>query len=202
MSRPEEDDVLAAARAGDERALGPLLNEFRPRLGRMVTMRMDQRLASRFAASDVIQEAFVEVTERLPSYLEEKNGMPFYLWVRFLVGQKLLQLHRTHLGPQRAADRDVPLETRSGPGVSSLWAASAILAQSGTPSQAVAREEEHERLRTALDELNETDREVLVLRHFEQLTNAEIAQILGLTPKAASARYVRALAHLQVDDLE
>ena len=199
MTRDEEQAAVDAARAGDAAAIGPLLDEFRPRLGRMVAMRMDARLAGRFDASDVIQEAYVEVTERLPSYLTREDGTPFYLWVRFLVGQKLLQLHRKHLGAQRAALRDVPLSPRSAPGVSSLWAASALVAHSASPSLAVARDEERERLRQALEDMGELDREVLVLRHFEQLSNAEVAQVLDLTPKAASARYVRALARLQLD---
>ena len=109
MSTTQEEKALEAARSGDLAAIGPVLDGFRGRLGRMVSMRIDTRLANRFDASDVLQETFVEVAERLPDFLKKDDGMPFYLWVRFLVGQKLLQLHRSHFGAQRAANRDVPL---------------------------------------------------------------------------------------------
>ncbi len=197
---PAEEDpaapALQRAREGDVSAVGPLLEEYRGRLARMVNLRLDPRLAGRVDASDVLQESYVEITERLPRYLAEER-MPFFLWVRFLVAQKLAQVHRRHLGTRgRDAAREVPLAPRVGPDASSLAVASAYLAHSETPSQVVGAEEERERVRRALDALSPMDREVLVLRHFEELSNSEVATLLGLAPSAASARYVRALQRL------
>jgi RNA polymerase sigma-70 factor (ECF subfamily) len=190
--------ALDQARAGDMTAVGPLLESYRGRLSRMVSIRMDARLNGRFDTSDVLQETFVEIARRLPRYLEEEK-MPFFLWVRFLVGQKLIQFHRSHLGVEaRAADREVSLNTRSAPGASSFSVASVWLAESGgSPSRAAVAGEEHARVQEALEAMSGTDREVLVLRHFEQLSNVEVATLLEITPQAASARYVRALTRLQ-----
>lgn len=209
MAAPPEDPLdsqedereraaLEAARAGSVDAIGPVLDSYRARLRRMVSLRMDGRARGRFDTSDVLQEAFIEASQRLPTYLEEESPMPFFLWVRFLVGQKLLQFHRRHIGAQgRAADREVTLSPPTGPGASSWSVASVWIAESGTPSRAVAAEEEHERVRAALEAMGELDREVLVLRHFEQLSNADVARVLEITPQAASARYVRALTRIQ-----
>lgn len=197
MTQPDERQALDEARNGDVDAIGPLLESYRGRLARMVSIRMDARLQGRFDASDVLQEAFVEASERLPRYLDDEQ-MPFFLWVRFLVGQKLLQFHRRHLGAQvRAADREISLSPPSTPSANSFSVASVWLAESGTPSQAAAAEEEHSRVREALEGMSEIDREVLVLRHFEQMSNAEVATLLDITPQTASARYVRALTRLQ-----
>ncbi|QDV09832.1 ECF RNA polymerase sigma factor SigD [Planctomycetes bacterium Poly30] len=205
MDDVDEDPALRAAleqaRGGDLAAVGPLLESYRSRLARMVSIRMDSRLKGRFDTSDVLQETFVEIARRLPRYLEEEpeKKMPFFLWVRFLVGQKLLQFHRSHLGVEaRAADREVPLSVQSGPGASSYSVASVWLAESGgTPSRAAVAGEEHARVQEALEGMSAMDREVLVLRHFEQLSNTEVATLLQISPQAASARYVRALTRLQ-----
>lgn len=205
MDEVEEDPALTAAleqaRSGDLAAIGPHLESYRGRLARMVSIRMDSRVKGRFDTSDVLQETYVEIAQRLPRYLEETEArkMPFFLWVRFLVAQKLIQFHRSHLGVEaRAADREVPLAPQSGPGASSYSVASVWLAESGgTPSRAAVAGEEHARVREALDSMSAMDREVLVLRHFEQLSNAEVATLLEITPQAASARYVRALTRLQ-----
>lgn len=195
-----ERAALTRAADGDVNAVGDLLDGFRPRLRRMVSLRLDPRAKGRFDTSDVLQEAFIEASERLPRYLEdtEEERMPFYLWVRFLVGQKLLQFHRTHLGAlARAADREVRLSQPAGPEASMFSVASVWIAESGTPSQAVSAEEEHAKVREALESMNEIDREVLVLRHFEQLSNVEVSRVLEISPQAASARYVRALTRIQ-----
>lgn len=200
MSEPDENQALQHAKAGDKNAIGPLLESYRGRLARMVSLRMDGRLQGRFDASDVLQEAFVEASERLPKYLDQEGEeqMPFYLWVRFLVGQKLLQFHRRHLEAQgRAADREVQIPSQVAPGASTFSVASVWMAASGSPSGAAAAEEEHARVREALEAMGEIDREVLVLRHFEQLSNVEVATVLDITPQTASARYVRALTRLQ-----
>lgn len=189
--------ALEAAVAGNTAGLGDLLESFRPRLERMVGFRLDSRLAGRVDPADVLQETFAEVVDRLPEYLA-RPGFDFFLWVRAQTGQKLLQLHRQHFGTEkRDARREVPLVLQGTPGASSFALASAILAQSGTPSRAAIDAEEGERLRRAIEEMKEIDREVLTLRHFEQLSNREIAQVLELTEPGASLRYVRALRRLR-----
>ena len=157
----------------------------------MIRYRIDPRVSARVDASDVIQEAYVEVSERLDDYLDGED-MPFFLWVRFIAGQKLLQVHRRHV---RAGVRDVrrehPLPEGLGPGVSSVVFANALLDRSPTPSKVVARSEERQRLEHALDSMDEVDCEVLALRHFEGLTNGEAARVLGISDSAASQRYSR-----------
>jgi len=198
MIDAQELSVLRAAARGDAADMGQILEGFRPRLERMVAVRLDPRLRGRIEPGDVVQEAYVEVVERLPEYLVEPV-MSFFVWVRFLSGQKLLQLHRRHLG---AAGRDVRREVElprrhGGPSASSVAIASAILDRGGTPSHAAMRNEQEEALRHTLDEMPEQDREVLALRHFEHLSNAEIAEIFEVSEPAASQRYFRALARLK-----
>jgi len=176
--------------------LGSLLGEYRPRLRRMVQARLDPRLRGRLDASDVLQEAFVEVTERLDDYRASPK-LPFFLWVRFLTGQKLLELHRRHLG---AAKRDVRREAPGEapfPEASSISLVGLLRSQGTSPSSAAMRAETAEHLRRALDRMNRVDREVLVLRHFEQLTNDETALVVGLSKSGASLRYLRAAKRLK-----
>jgi RNA polymerase sigma-70 factor (ECF subfamily) len=157
----------------------------------MVELRMDQRLRNRINASDVIQEAYLEANDRLPEFLRERK-MPFRLWLRFLVGQRLLILHRHHLGTRkRDAAREGHLES------STANLADVLMAQGKSPSEVAAQDELRSYLCDALDAMDATDREVLVLRHFEQLSNAEVAELLEIEPPAASKRYVRALSRLQ-----
>lgn len=189
--------ALEAAQCGDTEPVGELFQTFRPRLERMIALRTDPRAQGRFDPADVLQEAFVEATERLATFARDRP-MPFFLWVRFLAGQKLLQFHRSHLGAQaRDAGREISISQRSGVGASSVFVAGAWLEESTTPSRAAVRDEEHESVRAALEAMSATDREVLVLRHFEQLSNVEIATVLEISTKAASARYVRALTKIQ-----
>jgi len=189
--------ALDAAVAGDSGALGDLLETLRPRLERTVAFRLDRRLIGRLDAGDVLQEAFEEVLRRLPEYLE-RSELDFFVWVRLTTGQKLTELHRRHLGAAvRDAGREASLGLHGVAGASSVALAGAILDPGGTPSQAVATDERAERLRAAIEGMEEIDREVLCLRHFEQLTNREVAQVLGLTEPAATQRHTRALLRLR-----
>jgi RNA polymerase sigma-70 factor (ECF subfamily) len=177
--------------------LEALLQDYRPRLRRMVELRMDPHLHARLDASDVVQEAFVDVTRRLPEY-EESRDLPFFLWVRFLTGQKLLEMHRRHLGAKkRDARRERALGRPAFPEASSIAISQVLCRQGPTPSQEVAREEERRKLQEALEAMDDVDREVLVLRHFEQLNNAESARVLDLSESATSRRYARAIRHLR-----
>jgi RNA polymerase sigma-70 factor (ECF subfamily) len=193
----ETDRLLQQAAQGDAQQWGALLERHRQRLRRMVTLRLDQRLQGRIDASDVIQEAFLEASQRLPEYVQQP-AMPFFLWLRFLTGQKLLELHRHHLGAQmRDAGREVSLYRGALPTASSAALAAQLIGHDTRPSEAAIRAERKIRLQEALNSMDALDREVLALRHFEQLNNAETAQVLGLQSSAASKRYVRALKKLK-----
>jgi RNA polymerase sigma-70 factor (ECF subfamily) len=188
-----ESDIraaLLAAQAEPDR-LGSLMEQQRDRLKKLVAFRMDRRLRQRIDPSDVIQETFAEAHKRLPEYLERSN-VPFFLWLRLLTQQRLATVTRHHLGRVgRDAERDVSLDNTSGA------IAVQLVGQRTDPGDAAARAEMCERLKDALEAMNETDREVLALRHFEELSNVETAAVLGIEPAAASKRYVRALEKLR-----
>ena len=194
---PPDDPHRDVAIGGNPEEVAVLLEGFRGRISRMLTIRMDPRLRGRLDASDVIQDTFIEVQQRLVEY-RRRNDMPFFLWVRFLAGQKLAQMHRKHLGAgRRDARRELPDALGRIPGASTATLAGALMSDGVTPSEVAMRMEDEERVVSVLDELRELDREVLALRHFEGLSNLEVAQLLGIEPSAASRRYVRALARLQ-----
>ena len=209
MEQAEIDAALRAAALSDEGAaelLAPVLEAYRARIERMLRLRMDHRVAARVGVSDVMQDAYIEVVRRLPTYLAEdseplpgeRGRMPFFLWVRFIAGQALHQTHRQHLGTVgRDVGRDVPMYSSGSPEASSLMLASALAESGISPSGFAIREEQREALNEALSSLQAEDREVLFMRHFEQLSNKEIAAVLQLTPGAASLRHLRALGKLQ-----
>jgi RNA polymerase sigma-70 factor (ECF subfamily) len=193
----ETDRLLQSAAQGDTEQWGALLARHRERLRRMVMLRLDRRLQGRIDASDVIQEAYLDASTRRAEYLKQPS-MPFFLWLRFLTSQKLLELHRHHLGAQaRNAAREVCLYQGSLPETSSAALAAQLLGHLTQPSQAAIRAETKLRLQDALNSMDVLDREVLALRHFEHLSNAETAQTLGIRESAASKRYIRALKKLK-----
>ena len=209
MDDVELEAVLSAAvrdGQGAFEAVTPVLESYRIRIERMVRLRMDHRVAARVSVSDVMQDAYLEIVRRLPAYLDEPESgstearprMPFFLWVRFLAGQALSQAHRKHLGTAaRDAGRDVPIHSGGAPEASSLMLANALVESGISPSGVAIREEERAALDEALGSLNSEDREILFMRHFEQLSNKEIASILSLTPGGASLRHLKALSRLQ-----
>lgn len=178
----------------DGRPFGELLAEFRPRLRRMVTFRLDPRLSPRIDASDVIQETFVEVARRIENYRASAE-MPFFLWVRQIAQQKMIDLHRKHMG---ASKRDVRLEVGVPGFSSSVSLAHALTREGSTPSRIAVRAEEAENLREALEGMREIDREIILLRHFEGLTIQHCSQLLGISVSATKMRQLRALEHLGV----
>jgi RNA polymerase sigma-70 factor (ECF subfamily) len=189
--------LLEGARRGDPAALNEIFSRHRERLRRMVALRLDRRLQGRVDASDVIQDGYVDVTRRLDEYLREPR-LPLFLWLRLVVGERLLKLHRQHLGAQmRDAGREVSLFREALPAASSAALAAQLLGKHTSPAQAAVRAERLLRLQEALNTLDPADREVLALRHFEELTRAETAQVLGIEEAAAAKRYVRALKRLK-----
>src|SRR6516162_1899560 len=189
--------LLDRAAAGDPEAWRALFDRDRERLRRMVALRMDRRLQGRIDPSDVIQEAHIEAMTRLPEYLRQPD-MPFFLWLRLIVGQRLTLLHRRHLGAQvRDAGREIGLYHGALPAATSAALAARLLGHVTHPSEAAVRAERKIRIQTALNAMDQLDREILALRHFEQLTNGEAAQALGLSKSTASKRYIRALERLK-----
>jgi RNA polymerase sigma-70 factor (ECF subfamily) len=191
------DDLLRRAAAGDEAALAELFARHRERLRRMVGLRLDRRLQGRVDASDVLQEAYLDIARKAPDYFAAPS-MPFFLWMRFLTGQRLQALHRHHFGVQKRDPRhEVVPQVGAIPRATSASLAALLLGRSTSPSTALVKRELQVRVQDALNALDPMDREVLALRHFEELTNSETAEVLGIGHTAASNRYVRALKRLK-----
>jgi RNA polymerase sigma-70 factor (ECF subfamily) len=197
---PEDSEttrLIEQAVRGDQRALSKLLGRHRERLRCMVALRLDRRLQGRVDPSDIIQEAFLDAARRLPEY-HQNPTMPFFLWLRRLAGQRLVDEHRKHLGAAaRDAGREISLYRGALPETSSAALAAHLLGRLTTPSHAAMRAERKIRLQEALNSLDPVDREVLVLRHFEELTNGEAAAVLGVDKSAATKRYARALIRIK-----
>jgi RNA polymerase sigma-70 factor, ECF subfamily len=193
----EAEALLRRAADGDPECWGTLWTLHAPRLRRLVAFRMDQRLQGRLDPSDVIQEACLEAWQHLADYLRDPD-LPFFLWLRGIAGNKLRELHRHHLGTQmRDAGREVSIYRGTMPEASSAALAAQLLGHGTHASEAAIRAEVKVRLQEALNQLDPLDREVLALRHFEQLSPRETAQVLGIKEKAAGMRYVRALRRLK-----
>jgi RNA polymerase sigma-70 factor, ECF subfamily len=194
----DEEQLIRLAGEGDERGLAELFGRYRKRLRQMVRLRLDRRLQGRVDPSDVLQEAYLDVAQQLPHYLG-KREMPFFLWLRLVTGQRMMRFHREHLGAaMRDAGREVSLYKGALPQASSVSLAAQLLGRYTPASQAVSRAEVQVQIQTALNGMDAMDREIIALRHFEELTNAEVAAVLGLEISTASKRYIRALKRLQV----
>ncbi len=193
----ETNRLLQCAADGNRESWGALLTRHEAKLQRMVAFRLDQRLQGRIDPRDVIQEAYLEAAEHRAEYLRQPV-LPFFLWLRGIVGNKLRELHRHHLATQmRDAGREVSLYRGHMPDASSAALAAQLLGHATRPSEAAIRAEVKVRLQEALNTLDQLDREVLALRHFEQLTPAETALVLGIKKKTAGMRYLRALKRLK-----
>jgi len=189
--------LLARVRRGDPGALNELLTQHGERLKRMVRLRLDRRLQGRIDESDVLQEAMLDVARKLDDYLANPQA-PFFLWLRTLTGLKLAELHRRHLGTQlRDANREVSIYRGALPEANSLTLAAQLLGKFTSPSQAAVKAERRIKLQEALNSMDPMDREILALRHFEQLTNVETANVVGLSESGATARHVRAIKRLR-----
>jgi RNA polymerase sigma-70 factor (ECF subfamily) len=190
-------DPAAELRTGGRAALAALFDRQRERLRRMVELRIDPRVRARVDASDVLQEAFLDLAGDLDAYLADP-ALPPWLWLRVHVGRRLTDLNRRHLGARmRDAGREVSLYREPLPEASSAALASMLLGRLTSPTQAAQRAERLLRVQEALNSLDPVDREVLALRHFEQLDRAETAEALGISPEAAAKRYFRALKRMK-----
>ena len=199
MTEPatDEDDLLRRAAAGDQTALASLFARYCDRLRKMVRLRLDRRLSGRIDTSDVLQDAYLDVARRFPEYAASPK-VPFYIWLRSLTGHRLIDLHRRHLGAEmRDAGREVSIHRGALPAASSASLAQHLLAGLTSPTQAAQRAELQIRLQEALNRMDPMDREIVALRHFEELSNNEAAAVLGIKKSAASSRYIRALKELR-----
>jgi len=185
----DDEDLEAALRAGDDSALAGLFELERERMARMVHFRLDPRLIGRIDPEDVVQEAFLEAGKRLSAF--RGDDKPFFVWLRLIAQQTMVDLHRKHVG---AKMRDAAREVHSP---QSHALSGLLVGHITSPSGAAMREEIRVRIEEALDSMEEIDREVLLLRHFEELSNKRAAAVLGIHENAASNRYVRALSRLK-----
>lgn len=193
---PEQWKILVQA-AQDKAKLAELFDQNRDRLKRIVSSSMDRRVQARMDASDVLQETFIEAFGRVHEYLATPN-VSLFVWLRFLAKQRLAMMHRQHLGAQaRDVRRDVPLPSAAN-GLAAVSELAAHLAASlTTASAALSRKELGLNVHLALDKLDDKSREILMLRHFEQLSNCESAEVLNISATAACNRYIRALERLK-----
>ena len=199
MAEPDGEllqELLAQLKRGDQAALAELFALHREKLRRMVMFRLDQRLAGRVSASDVLQEAYIDAVRRVEHFFD-KPDQSFFGWLRLIVGHRLADLHPEHLARKRDAGREVSMNASPDRGADSACMAAALAGSLSSPSHAARRHESQRLLEEALDQMDPVDREVLALRHFEELSNTETAAVLGIEPPAASKRYVRALARLK-----
>jgi RNA polymerase sigma-70 factor (ECF subfamily) len=194
---PNTEELLAQARRGEPEAVERLLTAHREPLRRMISLRLDPALAARLDASDVVQEVLLEASRRLDDYLRNPV-MPFHLWLRHIAKDHIIDAHRRHRQAQRRSlDREQSLVPAVLADHSSLELAAQLLDQEPTPATAAIRHELQRRLDGAIAALDEDDREVILLRHGEQLSNQEVAAVLGLSEAAASMRYLRAVRRLR-----
>jgi len=187
----EVQALLQQVRAGDRQAFEQLFTRHQGYLLRLIDLRLDPRLRPRLDPADVVQEAQVEALHRLNAYLN-RPALPFRLWLRQIACDRALKARRHHLGTaRRALAREVPL-----PEQSSLVLARQLLAGGSTPSQQLDHRELARRVHQALAQLPEADREVMLMRHFEGLSNREVAYLLGIDRATASKRHGRAMLRL------
>jgi RNA polymerase sigma-70 factor (ECF subfamily) len=193
----EISELIDRVRRGDSAAQAELFSRFRDRLRQMVRLRIDPRLQGRLDASDVVQDAYLDYSRRFTEYTANPE-VPFYIWLRSLTGQGLLDLHRRHLGAKmRDAGREVSIYRGALPQASSVALAAQLMGKLTSASRAAIRAETQLKVQEALNSMDPLDREVLTLRHFEMLGNDETAQVLGIKKAAASNRYIRALKKLK-----
>ena len=190
------DEMITRLQAGDEAAIVEAFSVHRERLKRMLEFRMDPRLRGREDASDILQEVYLDARQRIRHYLK-RSDQSFYIWRRHLTQQRLIDVHRRHLKAEmRDVKQEVSLHTRS-PSAASASMAWHFVADLASPSQVAMRAELAAQIEAALESMDQIDREIIAMRHFEELRNCEVAELLGIKEAAASNRYMRALARLR-----
>ena len=193
-SPPDTEQLLELARHGDATAGQQLLSQHRDRLRRMVALRLDRRLAARVDPSDIVQEALAEADQRLADYLRDRP-LPFYAWLRQFAWERIVKDYERHVRAQRrSVNREEALPL---PDESVLQLAQRLISSATSPSRHLLRDELRDQVRVALGCLKPRDREILVLRYLEGLSNAEAAAVLGIGENTAGMRHLRALERLR-----
>jgi RNA polymerase sigma-70 factor, ECF subfamily len=197
---PEQDPtthLLDGAREGDSEAVEQLLARYRESLRRMIDLRLDKRVSQRVDVSDVVQDVLIEAHRRLQVYLDNPI-MPFHLWIRQIAQDRLIDAHRRHrASAKRSVDRERRLEIAGPPDASTLELAGQLMDPELTPAARATQRELAERVQECIARLEQKDQDILLMRHYELLSNQEVATVLGLTEPAASMRYLRALKRLK-----
>lgn len=195
--RDATDRLLSDARRGDAGAVDRLLGEFRDPLRRVIDLRLDPAVARRVDASDIVQDVLIEANQRLTEYLKHP-AMPFHLWLRHLAQDRIIDTHRRHrLAQRRSVDREQAIARPAWADESSASLVAHLIDTERTPTSEAIRHELQRRLADAVNKLSDDDREIVLMRHHEALSNQEVAGALGLTEAAASMRYLRALRRLR-----
>ena len=190
-------ELLGDARAGNDEAVNRLLERHRQAVHRMVQLRLDQKIRRRIDVSDVVQDVFVEASRRLKEYLL-KPEMPFHLWLRHIAQDRIIDAHRRHrVSAKRSVDQERALFAPATGDRSSLDLAAHLYDGELTPAAAATQREMARRVEAAIAQLDDQDCEVVLMRHYEQLSNQEVAAALGLTEPASSMRYLRAIRRLR-----
>jgi RNA polymerase sigma-70 factor (ECF subfamily) len=190
-------ELLARAANGDETAANELFSRYRKRLTQMVRLRLNPRLKGRVDDSDIVQETYLEAARRLPDYLADQP-LPFFLWLRQITGDKIIDAHRRHLGAKmRNAGHEISLHRGPMPTASSASLTAQLMGRLTSPSRAAIKGEMRKCVQDVLNSMETIDREILTLRHLEGLTNAEVAATLGMNESTTSTRYLRALKRLK-----
>jgi RNA polymerase sigma-70 factor (ECF subfamily) len=194
----ETDRLLDDARAGKAGAVDALLGRLREPLRRVIDLRLDPVLGRRVDASDIVQDVLIEANQRLTDYLKTPT-MPFHLWLRHLAQDRIIDAHRRHRTAQRRSlDREQPITTPAWAEDSSTSLVAQLMDHERTPASEAIQAELARRLANAVNELSDDDRDIILMRHQEQLANQDVAKILNLSEAAASMRYLRALRRLRL----
>lgn len=189
--------LMAKAKDGDQSAVNQLLDRHRNSLGHLVRMRLDKKIQNRVGVSDVVQDVLVEANRRLSRYLESP-AMPFHLWVRQIARDRIIDAHRRHrVSAKRSVDRERRMVVPRGYDQSSVHLASLLGDSKASPVEVAIQKELARKVEASIALLGEKDAEVIVMRHYEQLTNQEISQVLNVSEATASMRYLRAIRRLK-----
>jgi len=193
----QTDELLIAAKQGDDQAVNRLLEKHRGPVRRLVEMRLDKKVQRRVDVSDVVQEVMVEASGRLQKYLADPV-MAFHLWLRQIAWDHIIDTYRRHrVSAKRNMDREQPMTVPGGNDQSTTELAIQLCDPAMTPAAAAMQHEIAKSVEAAIERLNDQDREVIIMRHYEHLSNLEIAEVLKLNPPAASMRYLRAIRRLR-----
>ncbi|MBM4076435.1 MAG: sigma-70 family RNA polymerase sigma factor [Planctomycetes bacterium] len=190
-------ELILRIKREDREALAELFSRYRPRLLRMVQLRLHPKLRGRIDPDDVLQEAWLKAVDRMSYFQREADHSP-YIWLRLITTQTMIEMHRRHLGAEkRDAGREMSIHGGWDADSTASSLSFSLQGRLSSPSSAVRKEELAKQIDDVLNSMNNVDREILALRHFEELSNREVSQILNMSEQATSIRYFRALGRLK-----